>query len=638
MHRIARTAGDSVLLNSSNATVHVESNRVQRLGQLLLACVSPAVGWQTFGPSHRLSSKHATVGHTHLQSKTPKFSLVNMLQELSESTQSQSPGAKPRLQPLHVKIDGRWYDVTDWADKHPGGRFVLEWADGFDITNAFHTIHLFSSQKSSKVLDKLPEADLSRRHQEAQVLPLIERAPMSTQQATGMDGFMEAGEKIVQLMSPPAAEPPEKVPVSPASGLAWQQQQGQHRQEEQEHGIPPLSAVGAVGESALKLDLQAMLNRNFDSPAEYKATPEHWLRILGALAVWAVCLKGWVVGSLPETLLLPFAQWLLFSPTVHEASHSTLSTVPWVNKAAAFCGLPFIYNPYIWWRQHILSHHQYTNDDVLDVDLHHLRPARLHPGCEVDEGYSGANFIFKGYFSTLGMAALWPIRVLQDKSTGRWYENLVTPKPDAVSDREFMLSVLPVAFVLIWPWLRVLAGDINLIEGFFQWYYPWAVTGAIWTVMTQVSHVQEDCQRPPTGSPDDFFRWQIESALDYSVHSELVPKLTATLNLQSMHHVMPSVCGCHFHKLYPEYKAICERHGVRLNTRKDVSAAWRSCIKRVFELSSPELTPAWALEMSAVDAGKGVNGGLAAALVEHAPLIAYLATPGLVLLACSPLF
>ena len=50
---------------------------------------------------------------------------------------------------------------------------------------------------------------------------------------------------------------------------------------------------------------------------------------------------------------------------------------------------------------------------ALDVDLHHLRPARLHPGCEVDEDYGGANFIFKGYFSTMGMSILWPIRAPQ---------------------------------------------------------------------------------------------------------------------------------------------------------------------------------------------------------------------------------
>ena len=65
-----------------------------------------------------------------------------------------------------------------------------------------------------------------------------------------------------------------------------------------------------------------------------------------------------------------------------------------------------------------------------------------------------------------------------------------------------------------WPWLLVLSGQVNALEGFLLWLYPWAVTGAIWTVMTQVSHVQEDCQQPPTGAPDDYFRWQVESAVD----------------------------------------------------------------------------------------------------------------------------
>ena len=36
----------------------------------------------------------------------------------------------------------------------------------------------------------------------------------------------------------------------------------------------------------------------------------------------------------------------------------------------------------------------------------------------------------------------------------RRYENLVTPKPDAVSEAELALSLLPVAFVLVWPRAR----------------------------------------------------------------------------------------------------------------------------------------------------------------------------------------
>ena len=107
---------------------------------------------------------------------------------------------------------------------------------------------------------------------------------------------------------------------------------------------------------------------------------------------------------------------------------------------------------------------------------------------------------------------------------------------------------------------------------------------------------------------------------------------TDSESFNTRHHVMPSVCGCHFHGLYPEYAQICERHGVRLNTRSDVSAAWRSCVARVFELSSPERTPAWALHEP-----PAAHEGLAP-LTEHLPLIVYLATPGVVMLACTPLF
>ena len=295
---------------------------------------------------------------------------------------------KAAVATVHIKISGKWYDATAWADKHPGGRYVLEWADGYDVTNAFHTIHLFSSKKASDMLARMPEADLSTRTRRELVLPPIERVPMEAQAPTGMDRFMAAGEKVVELLSPPAATLPDRVPVRPASGLAWQPQHSAEGAEGAKGAGRAEGAVGtegAVGESALKRELEDLLHRHFASPAEYKATTEHWLRIGAALMLWATCLAGWVAGSLPATLALPFAQWLLFSPTVHESSHSTLSTTPWVNKAAAFCGLPFIYNPYIWWPQHILSHHQYTNDDALDVDLHHLRPARLHPGCEVRE-------------------------------------------------------------------------------------------------------------------------------------------------------------------------------------------------------------------------------------------------------------
>lgn len=210
----------------------------------------------------------------------------------------------PAARPVRLRIDGQWYDASGWADKHPGGRYVLDWADGFDVSGAFHTIHIFSSKRVSDILATLPRVEPEQPNTQQP----IQRVPPAAQSLTGMDRFMAAGERVVQLCSPPdpavlGCEPP---PVVGASALPWQQT-GDHE--------------GGTIESALKRDLEALLRRRFASPAEYKATPEHWARIVGALAVWAVCFGGWLHGSTAASLLLPFAQWLVFSPTVSPPGH-----------------------------------------------------------------------------------------------------------------------------------------------------------------------------------------------------------------------------------------------------------------------------------------------------------------------------
>jgi hypothetical protein len=75
--------------------------------------------------------------------------------------------------------------------------------------------------------------------------------------------------------------------------------------------------------------------------------------------------------------------------------------------------------------------------------------------------------------------------------------------------------------------------------------------------------------------------------------------------------------------------AICAKHGVRLNTRTDLSHAWRTAIARIFELSSPEATPKWAMQEPAEDTQR---------VWEHAPLVAYIGLPVATLLVLSPLF
>lgn len=477
--------------------------------------------------------------------------------------------------PLVLRIDGRWYDATDWASRHPGGAYCLAWVAGFDVSVLFHTVHLFGRKSASAMLSRLPEvagADLPTLlpGREPLVLPDIRRVPKSMQPPIFEDWLLGRDVGTGVASGPP--EPFRKPAAGDARG--W-------------------GAMDASRDTLFKLELEALLHRHFKSPAGYKASAEHWVRIGLGLFLTCSCLAGWAQFDVPATLLLPWAQWLLFSPAVHEASHHTLSTNPRVNLAAMFLGMPFIFNPLIWYPQvratigrqralrrslnvasakadpeplatqaaaervdrvicsrachshvdkrylppacprlaqldlsplllpflvlssidthtetprpltlphplppqHIVSHHQYPNDERLDVDLHHLRPARMHPLTDRDAGGSGVHFLFKGFFTTAGMSVLWPIRHLVDRPTARFY-TLNTPAPAAVPKPHVALSLLPAAFVNLYPFWLVASGAANPALGLFLWLFPWLGTGAIWTVMTQVSHAQARMHTP----------------------------------------------------------------------------------------------------------------------------------------------
>ena len=66
--------------------------------------------------------------------------------------------------------------------------------------------------------------------------------------------------------------------------------------------------------------------------------------------------------------------------------------------------------------------------------------------------------------------------------------------PACVPRTVLLASLAPAALVNIWPWALVAHGDVNVAYGAFLWLFPWLGCGAIWTVMTQVSHAQADAQ------------------------------------------------------------------------------------------------------------------------------------------------
>ena len=178
------------------------------------------------------------------------------------------PAPRPRAAraaSLPLRIDGEWYELGDWAGEHPGGRWLLEYARGRDVTALFHAIHMRNEKLSYAALAKLPRL-------EASAVPLPTSPGMHPSQLHA-EGQMQ-GEYVLSIGAPP--------------------------------DLPPLPPI----DSALRSELSALLRREFPNAASSKATPAHWARTALAALGTAACWAGWLKGSALACLLLPFVHWV----------------------------------------------------------------------------------------------------------------------------------------------------------------------------------------------------------------------------------------------------------------------------------------------------------------------------------------
>ncbi|KAJ8610536.1 hypothetical protein CTAYLR_009741 [Chrysophaeum taylorii] len=423
---------------------------------------------------------------------------------------------------LPLKINNNWVDVAEYASKHKGGRWLLEYARGKDVTFLFNAIHVMNPASAHAALS---------------ILPRVDEPPA-------------VRDRVFSFSKPPKirAESPEV-------------------------------------ESEFRAELHDMIRRRFDGDAaKTKATPAHWVRTTLLFALTAKCWLDWARGDVAAAVVLPFAHWLLAAHTCHDATHGALSTNPTLNYWMQFTAHPFFFNVFVWIPQHMLSHHQFTND-LDDVDLHHFAPATL--STKVDDyggGYKNGRawtFLFKGCLTTVGTCLLQPCRTIFDWKTPNFDEN-ITPVPEVVSKATIALSTLPSFATLLWPLLFHDDGA-TLISIAFLTLWPWVGSSLVWTTMTQTSHVQAACQDQDAGC---WTARQIGASLDYSVHDArehaLVSMLTGGLNAQALHHAVPTISQCHLAGIYDEYVHICEKHNVSRSTSRDIGTAAADCVDFVF--------------------------------------------------------
>lgn len=280
--------------------------------------------------------------------------------------------------PVYTHIHGEWYDLTRWGPSHPGGPIALALAHGRDGTVLFEQNHPLTSREymlslmaGFRVSPQL-SAELHARYPkvagEASCFTFSQGLT-----APGGEGGVRATTTTTTTKRRPRQTPPS--PTAHSTGNNHSLSMSSNSSSSSHSGSPSLTLV-----DAFESDVKGVVREYFQGEAARrgvslreatKAPPERWLSVVllgaGFLGLGAFPLvrgEWWALATAPVLC------WLFMVNFWHDASHFAMSTNWVVNWALLYCA-PWFSSPLVWWHQHVIGHHSYTNIPGKDPDLYH---------------------------------------------------------------------------------------------------------------------------------------------------------------------------------------------------------------------------------------------------------------------------
>lgn len=427
-----------------------------------------------------------------------------------------------RLKSAVWTIHSRRYDLTSWAENHPGGAWALELGRNRDCTCLFETYHVFSDMK------KL--------------------------------------EKILARY---------ELPESKAQNITV---------------LPSDNSTGLVFRDPFHEDVKQMAKDYFkENEISHKMKPWVLCSVILVIIAEAICAVGLLYGYRIAVVLMPIFGWLLTGNVAHEASHFALSSRPIVNSIFSFTSAPMFYNSTAWYIQHIVQHHVYTNDEH-DVDLYHFLPI-----CRTSR-FSRYVSIFRLQWLLIWLALptsvahlsfVVPLDLLTrqvDAITGtRRYEQCDNLDDFIAGSRKYILLEFILSFgfgslvIMVHGWTGICWLSVS-----------YSIASACFIVFTQGAHLQEQCMVSKDADDLSWTKRQVLTSVNFKADSLFWSFASGGLNMQALHHILPTISSCHLRDMFPRFREICKKHDVAVKEADGLSDFFGGFLSWVAELAKED--------------------------------------------------
>jgi len=316
-------------------------------------------------------------------------------------------------------------------------------------------------------------------------------------------------------------------------------------------------------------DIKSMVRNHFKSRATElgitlrqatKATPTRWVLILSLMFCFFATIPYFVAGQYWTLIATPFLAWVVIANYWHDSLHFSLCCNWRVNAVLPYL-FPWLSSPWVWYHQHVIGHHAYTNIEWRDPDLAHApQLLRYHKSIKwrtshIDQHKWSRLLIIWSVAVGGGLQILSDVRAnLRGK-----YNNVVpynTLSYPRLTVHLFGRWVYVVT-IFIWPfcYLEPMKAVIWAVCPIvlFSWFFM---------INSQINHMSEHTAH---AKDTNFLKHQVITAQNFGICNRWCTFFSGGLNYQIEHHLFPSVNHCHLPALQPKVKAICKKHGVPYN-------------------------------------------------------------------------
>jgi fatty acid desaturase len=246
----------------------------------------------------------------------------------------------------------------------------------------------------------------------------------------------------------------------------------------------------------------------------------------------------------------------------------------------------------VWYYQHTLGHHPYTNVDHADPDI--VTTADNAPDIrriKRTQTWLPRYFHQHLYVPLLYGLLPWKIRiqdfviVLLLRKNGNIRLNKLTPL-------QWSVFFGGKAFFFLYRVLVPILVGIPVLQVVGLLVFSETVVGYTLAMIFQVSHVNSNVKFP---LPDknglihaDWWELQSQTTQDYSTNSWFTTFMTGALNHQTAHHLFPGIAQCFYPIVTPIVKQTCEEFGIEYHCCNSLWDAMKSHIGHLKQLGRDE--------------------------------------------------